>query len=46
MDHVMAVADRAMVMRRGRKIGEAPATAENQQQLVSWIVGAGGSTTV
>ena len=46
MDHVMAVADRAMVMRRGRKIGEAPATADNQQQLVSWIVGAGGSTTV
>jgi len=46
MDHVMAVADRAMVMRRGRKIGEAPATADNQQQLVSWIVGARGSTTV
>lgn len=46
MDHVMAVADRAMVMRRGRKIGEAPATAENQEQLVSWIVGARGSTTV
>jgi ABC-type sugar transport system ATPase subunit len=46
MDHVMAVADRAMVMRRGRKIGEAPATADSQQQLVSWIVGAGGSTTV
>ena len=46
MDHVMAVADRAMVMRRGRKIGEAPATADNQEQLVSWIVGARGSTTV
>ena len=44
--HVMAVADRAMVMRRGRKIGEAPATADNQQELVSWIVGARGSTTV
>ena len=24
MDHVMAVADRAMVMRRGRKVGETP----------------------
>ena len=46
MDQVMAVADRAMVMRRGRKIGEAPATADNQEQLVSWIVGARGSTTV
>jgi ABC-type sugar transport system ATPase subunit len=46
MDHVMAVADRAMVMRRGRKIGEAPATADNQEQLVSWIVGAQGSITV
>ena len=46
MDHVMAVADRAMVMRRGRKIGDAPATADNQEQLVSWIVGARGSTTV
>jgi D-xylose transport system ATP-binding protein len=46
MDHVMAVADRAMVMRGGRKIGEKPATADNQEQLVSWIVGARGSTTV
>jgi D-xylose transport system ATP-binding protein len=46
MDHVMAVADRAIVMRRGRKIGEATATADNQGQLVSWIVGAQGSTTV
>ena len=42
MDHVMALADRALVMRRGRKIGEAPATADNQEQLVSWIVGAQG----
>ena len=40
MDHVMAVADRAMVLRRGRKIGEAAATEANQEQLVSWIVGA------
>jgi len=46
MDHVMAVADRAMVMRRGRKIGEALATEANQEQLVSWIVGARGGTAV
>ena len=26
--------------------GEAPATADNQEQLVSWIVGARGSTTI
>jgi D-xylose transport system ATP-binding protein len=40
MDHVMEVADRGIVLRRGRKIGEAAATSENQEQLVSWIVGA------
>ena len=40
MDHVMEVADRGIVLRRGRKIGEAAATPENQEQLVSWIVGA------
>jgi len=34
MDHVMEVADRGIVLRRGRKIGEAAATPENQQQLV------------
>jgi ABC-type sugar transport system ATPase subunit len=46
MDQVLAVADRAMVMRRGRKIGEAVPTEATQEQLVSWIVGARGSTTV
>ena len=46
MDQVMAVADRAMVMRRGRKIGEVEATEANQQQLVSWIVGARGGSAV
>ena len=40
MDHVMAVADRAVVLRRGRKIGEAPATPAHESQLGSWIVGA------
>jgi ABC-type sugar transport system ATPase subunit len=42
MDHVMAVADRAMVMRRGRKVGETVPTEANHEQLVSWIVGARG----
>ena len=46
MDHVMHVADRAMVMRRGRKIGESPATHEHQEQLVSWIVGARGGMEI
>ena len=43
MDHVMAVADRAMVLRRGRKVGESLATESQQEQLVAWIVGARGS---
>jgi D-xylose transport system ATP-binding protein len=42
MDHVMAVADRAVVLRRGRKVGEAAPTEANSEQLVSWIVGAPG----
>jgi ABC-type sugar transport system ATPase subunit len=42
MDHVMAVADRALVLRRGRAVGEAAPTAENHEQLVAWIVGAVG----
>jgi ABC-type sugar transport system ATPase subunit len=42
MDHVMAVADRAIVLRRGRAVGEAAPTAENHERLVAWIVGAGG----
>jgi D-xylose transport system ATP-binding protein len=42
MDHVMAVADRALVLRRGRAVGEAVPSAENHEQLVAWIVGAGG----
>jgi ABC-type sugar transport system ATPase subunit len=40
MDHVMEVADRAIVLRRGRKVGETVPTPENQKQLVGWIVGA------
>jgi ABC-type sugar transport system ATPase subunit len=41
MDHVMEVADRAVVLRRGRKVGEAVPTAETYTQIVSLIVGGG-----
>jgi D-xylose transport system ATP-binding protein len=40
MDHVMAVADRALVLRRGRAVGETVPTPDNHAQLVAWIVGA------
>lgn len=46
LDHVMEVADRAIVMRRGRKVGEAEPTVDNQAQLVSWIVGVVGGRAV
>jgi D-xylose transport system ATP-binding protein len=39
MDHVMEVANRAIVMRRGRKVGEAVPDRDNQQRIVSLIVG-------
>jgi D-xylose transport system ATP-binding protein len=42
MDHVMEVADRAVIMRRGRKVGEAVPSAETHSQIVSMIVGGGG----
>jgi D-xylose transport system ATP-binding protein len=41
MDHVIQVADRAVVMRRGRKVGEAVPSAETYTQIVSLIVGGG-----
>lgn len=41
MDHVMEVADRAVVMRRGRKVGEVVPSAETYTQIVSLIVGGG-----
>jgi D-xylose transport system ATP-binding protein len=41
MDHVMEVADRAVVMRRGRKAGELVPSAETHTQIVSLIVGGG-----
>jgi D-xylose transport system ATP-binding protein len=40
MDHVLAVADRAVVLRRGRTVGELVPSADNVEQLVAWIVGA------
>ena len=39
MDHVMEVADRAVVMRRGRTVGESPCGPENRARIVSLIVG-------
>ena len=40
MDHVIEIANRAVVMRRGRKVGEIKPNRENQQQIVSMSVGA------
>ncbi|MEO8094159.1 MAG: ATP-binding cassette domain-containing protein [Pseudolysinimonas sp.] len=39
MDHVMEIADRAIVMRRGRVVGEEVPKPENRTRLVSLIVG-------
>jgi ABC-type sugar transport system ATPase subunit len=39
LDHVIEVADRAVVMRRGRIVGEEVPTRENQPRIVSLIVG-------
>jgi ABC-type sugar transport system ATPase subunit len=40
MAHVTEIADRAVVMRRGRKVGEVCPSRENQQEIVSMIIGA------
>lgn len=40
MEHVMELADRAVVLRQGRKVGELKPSKSNQQELVSMIVGA------
>ena len=40
MEHVIELADRAVVLRQGRKVGELKPERANQQQLVSMIVGA------
>lgn len=39
MEHVLQIADRAMVLRQGRVVGRADATKENEHKLVSMIVG-------
>ena len=40
MEHVMELADRAVVLRQGRKVGELKPDRANQRDLVSLIVGA------
>ncbi|KAA3441971.1 ABC transporter ATP-binding protein [Mesorhizobium sp. SARCC-RB16n] len=40
MEHVIELADRAVVLRQGRKVGELVPTKDNKQELVSMIVGA------
>jgi D-xylose transport system ATP-binding protein len=40
MEHVVELADRAVVLRQGRKVGELKPERSNQQELVSLIVGA------
>jgi ABC-type sugar transport system ATPase subunit len=42
MEHVIELADRAVVLRQGRKVGEVKPDRANQQELVSMIVGAAG----
>ena len=42
LDHVIEIADRAVVMRRGRMVGEEVPSRENQQRIVSLIVGGEG----
>jgi D-xylose transport system ATP-binding protein len=42
MDHVMEVADRAVIMRRGRKVGELIPSADTHAEIVSLLLGGGG----
>ena len=42
LEHVTAVADRAVVLRRGRQIGEATPSEEEHERIVSMIVGGMG----
>lgn len=41
LEEVISVADRAYVLRQGRKVGELPATQTNHEKIVSLIVGGG-----
>jgi len=43
IDQVTAVADRAVVLRRGRCVGGCAPTPDNHARLVAWIVGAAGA---
>jgi ABC-type sugar transport system ATPase subunit len=40
LEHIMEIADRAVVLRQGRIVGEAAPTPENHERLVALIVGA------
>ena len=40
MEHVVELADRAVVLRQGNKVGELTPSRDNQKELVSLIVGA------
>jgi ABC-type sugar transport system ATPase subunit len=40
MEHVIELADRAIVLRQGRKVGELKPERANQSELVSLIMGA------
>ena len=42
LDHVIEIADRAVVLRRGRKVGEEVPNRDSQQRIVSLIVGGEG----
>lgn len=39
LEHVIRVSDRAVVLRQGKNVGEAPADKEHNEELVSMIVG-------
>jgi ribose transport system ATP-binding protein len=41
LEHVTRVADRAVVLRQGKYVGESSADAEHHEELVSMIVGSG-----
>jgi D-xylose transport system ATP-binding protein len=41
MDHVIEIADRAVILRRGRMVGELIPSVETYKQIVSLIVGGG-----
>ena len=46
MEHVVELADRAVVLRQGRKVGELRPERSNQQDLVSMIVGRRGMSGI